>query len=125
MNARPGQGRRPFRIALKPTIGIALLGLLALRAAAQAQTAEGPLTYVPQLNAVHVEPSAAPGDKPADDSQDQPSKVRSRRSEPADFNRSIYYKNKLEFSWEGGWQPNNIPFVFGLFIGHSDKLSGL
>jgi hypothetical protein len=36
--------------------------------------------------------------------------------DPADFNRNIYYKNKLEFSLESGWLPNNIPFVFN-FLG--------
>src|ERR1700724_1680238 len=35
-----------------------------------------------------------------------------RDSKPADFNRSSYYKNKLEFSVEAGWLPINIPFVF-------------
>jgi len=100
MHAHRGQERRPFRIALKSTMSIALLGLLALRAAAQEQTAEGR-------------------------AENQPSNVISKRFEQADFNRSIYYKNKLEFSFEGGWLPGNIPFVFALFIGHQDKLSGL
>ena len=35
-----------------------------------------------------------------------------------DFNRNIYYRNKLEFSLETGWLPNNIPFVFD-FLVHS------
>jgi hypothetical protein len=34
-----------------------------------------------------------------------------------DFNRDIYYKNKLEFSLETGWLPNNIPFVFDFIVG--------
>jgi Lipid A 3-O-deacylase (PagL) len=37
----------------------------------------------------------------------------------ADFNRSIYYKNKLEFSSETGWLPINIPFVFDFLLGDS------
>lgn len=36
---------------------------------------------------------------------------------PPDFNRNIYYKNKLEFSLDGGWLPINIPFVFDVFLG--------
>jgi hypothetical protein len=36
---------------------------------------------------------------------------------PTDFNRSMYYKNKLEFSLDGGWLPINIPFVFDVFLG--------
>ena len=34
-----------------------------------------------------------------------------------DFNRNIYYKNKLEYSLETGWLPNNIPFVFDALVG--------
>jgi Lipid A 3-O-deacylase (PagL) len=34
-----------------------------------------------------------------------------------DRNRTIYYKNKLEFSLETGWLPNNIPFVFDFLVG--------
>ena len=43
--------------------------------------------------------------------------VRVRNSEPVDLNRSIYYKNRLEFSLDGGWFPINIPFVFDVFLG--------
>ena len=39
-------------------------------------------------------------------------------STPApDFNRDIYYRNKLEFSLETGALPINIPFVFDVFVG--------
>jgi hypothetical protein len=40
-----------------------------------------------------------------------------RLSKPADFNREIYYRNKLEFSLETGWLPINIPFVFDFLVG--------
>lgn len=33
-----------------------------------------------------------------------------------DFNQDIYYHNKLEFSLETGWLPNNIPFVFDFLV---------
>lgn len=39
------------------------------------------------------------------------------RSKLPDFNRDIYYRNKLEFSLETGWLPNNIPFVFDFLVG--------
>lgn len=42
-----------------------------------------------------------------------------------DVNREIYYKNKLEFSLEGAWLPNNIPFVFDRMVGIPDRLTGL
>ncbi len=35
----------------------------------------------------------------------------------SDFNRSIYYKNKFEFSLQTGWLPTNIPFVFDFLLG--------
>ena len=34
-----------------------------------------------------------------------------------DFNRDIYYRNKLEFSFESGWLPVNIPLVFDFLVG--------
>jgi hypothetical protein len=34
-----------------------------------------------------------------------------------DFNRDIYYRNKVEFSLETGWLPNNIPFPFDFLVG--------
>jgi Lipid A 3-O-deacylase (PagL) len=40
-----------------------------------------------------------------------------RHSKPDDFNRDIYYRNKLEFSLETGWLPINIPFVFDFLVG--------
>jgi hypothetical protein len=36
---------------------------------------------------------------------------------PDDFNRQIYYRNKLEFSFEAGWLPWNTPFVFNPLMG--------
>jgi hypothetical protein len=38
-------------------------------------------------------------------------------SKPPDFNKDIYYRNKLEFSLETGALPINIPFVFDVFVG--------
>jgi hypothetical protein len=37
--------------------------------------------------------------------------------EPADFNREIYFKHKLEFSLDTGCLPNNIPFLFNPLMG--------
>ena len=39
------------------------------------------------------------------------------RALPADRNRAIYYRNKLELSQELGVLPFNIPFVFDVFVG--------
>ncbi len=35
---------------------------------------------------------------------------------PDDVNRSIYYRNKLEFSVDSGWFPINIPFPFDFML---------
>jgi lipid A 3-O-deacylase PagL len=43
--------------------------------------------------------------------------LRAPPSRPVDFNKDIYYKNKLEFSLETGALPINIPFVFDVFVG--------
>jgi hypothetical protein len=41
----------------------------------------------------------------------------SRRPKRPDFNRAIYYRNKLEFSLDGGWLPINVPFPLDVFVG--------
>ena len=62
------------------------------------------------------ESPAGPGNKPGEDSKKQPSDEKLRGSKPADFNRAIYYRNKLEFSLDGGWLPINIPFPFDFLL---------
>jgi hypothetical protein len=61
-------------------------------------------------------------DKPNDGSTPV---VRVRNSEPVDLNRSIYYKNKLEFSFGTGWHPINIPFVYDFAVGDSYNMTPL
>ena len=51
------------------------------------------------------------------DSKSQPSGKALRNSKSVDFNRDIYYRNKLEFSYEVGWLPYNIPLIFDIFVG--------
>jgi hypothetical protein len=53
----------------------------------------------------------------AQDSKSSPPDETAGDSALADFNRSIYYKNKLEFSLETGRLPINIPFPFDVFLG--------
>jgi hypothetical protein len=55
----------------------------------------------------------------------EPSVQASRRAKAVDRNRSIYYKNKLEFSLEGGWLPINIPFAFDFLLGDNYEFPGL
>ena len=61
--------------------------------------------------------NAAEGDPPAAD--DSASPVESLQHAPVkrpDFNRDIYYKNKLEYSLESGWLPINVPFVWDFLV---------
>jgi hypothetical protein len=51
------------------------------------------------------------------DSESGPSAGIVRDSKAADLNRSIYYKNKVEFSLETGGFSLNIPFVFDFLTG--------
>jgi len=63
------------------------------------------------------EPGASLRSEPGEDSKIQPSDEGLRLSPPADFNQDIYYRNKLEFSLDGGWLPINIPFPLDVFVG--------
>ena len=42
--------------------------------------------------------------------------VQSTKMKRPDFNRDIYYKNKLEVSLESGWLPINVPFVWDFVV---------
>jgi len=56
------------------------------------------------------------GDKP-DHASNPPSDALAQNPKSPGLNQSIYHKNKLEFSLDGGWLPLNIPFVFDVFLG--------
>jgi len=60
---------------------------------------------------------APPGLSVGQDSKNQQSNEILTESRPADFNREIYFKHKLEFSLDTGWLPNNIPFIFNPLMG--------
>ena len=67
---------------------------------------------IPDLEA-RESPRSSPGER----SSVPPLIERLPVSKPADFNREIYYRNKLEFSLDGGWLPINIPFPLDVFVG--------
>lgn len=69
---------------------------------------------LPWADAPAGESPATLGDKPGEDSL---AVVRVRTSKPPDFNRDIYYRNKLEFSLDVGWHPINVPFPLDVFVG--------
>ena len=53
------------------------------------------------------------------------SSISVRASRSTDYHQSTYYKNKLEFSLDGGWLPINIPFVFDVFLGDAYHTTSL
>jgi lipid A 3-O-deacylase len=53
----------------------------------------------------------------AEDSKSQPSNGTLLGSELADFNSKIYYKNKLELSFDAGGLPFNTPLIFDPLTG--------
>jgi Lipid A 3-O-deacylase (PagL) len=64
----------------------------------------------------------------AQDAVSQPSDGIVELPKPAhkpDFNRDIYYKNKLEFSFESGWHPINIPWVYDFLVGDGYNMTPL
>jgi hypothetical protein len=70
-----------------------------------------------QMFELHAPESPATlGNEPGEDSN-PPWVKRLPDSKPPDFNRDIYYRNKLEFSLDGGWLPINIPFPLDVFVG--------
>jgi len=54
---------------------------------------------------------------PGQDLKSQPPVEKFRSPNPPEFNRDIYYRNKLEFSLDAGWHPINIPFPLDVFVG--------
>lgn len=62
------------------------------------------------------------GDNPGEGSK---SPVVSVRPSPPAHSNEFFYKNKLEFSLEGGWLPINIPFVFDVFLGDGYTMTNL
>jgi hypothetical protein len=44
-------------------------------------------------------------------------------AKPRDFNQDIYYADKLEFGFDSGYLPNNIPFVFDRMVGIYDRMA--
>ncbi len=58
---------------------------------------------------------------PVDNNSDEDSKSSSTKpahsQTQADLDRDVYYRNKLEFAFDGGYLPINIPFVFDVFLG--------
>lgn len=81
-----------------------------------APTAQG-VPEAQSLDSRAEETAGAFGDRPAENSKIQPTDLSVKALKPPDFNQEIYYRNKLEFSLEGGWLPINVPFPLDIFVG--------
>jgi hypothetical protein len=53
---------------------------------------------------------------PRADSNSEPIEI-PEVAKPVEFDRSVYYRNKLEFSLDAGYLPINIPFPLDIFVG--------
>jgi Lipid A 3-O-deacylase (PagL) len=80
-------------------------------------TASAPATRDRQFFALAPDASSPAGDGPGASSKVEPAEVSPKPAKPPDFNRDIYYRNRLEFTLEGGWLPINIPFPLDIFVG--------
>jgi len=69
----------------------------------------------PNAPEIDSEPDAAAADHRSEEAK-SPSPVVVRPNHQPEIDR-VYYKNRLEFAFDAGWLPINIPFVFDVFLG--------
>jgi hypothetical protein len=100
------------------------LSSLAQSAGAPAKPADNPDPVIVGLSAptfvvadLAVIAPAEINSDPDADARVQPMEKPVPLPKPADFNSSIYYRNKVEFSLDGGYLPINIPFPLDVFVG--------
>lgn len=55
----------------------------------------------------------------------RPAAIIAPKPEAGDSGSPFFYRNKLEFSLDGGWLPINIPFVFDVFLGDGYTMTNL
>src|SRR6266436_1120948 len=77
------------------------------------------------LMAAFLVPAPSMGQDSATQPSAQPSSKILLESKPADFNKNIYYKNKLEFSLETGRHPINITWPVDFLLGDQYNLTPL
>jgi Lipid A 3-O-deacylase (PagL) len=75
------------------------------------------VSLVPNPDLFVKQPSFDPENSPEDKSENSVSVETTKPIKAPDFNRDIFYRNKLEFSLDGGWLPINIPFPLDIFVG--------
>ena len=116
-------------IILSSVLLFASLAILASLASAQEQGNNLPNPICDSLDsggaadcAKTADPNCGPespatlGKRLGDDSSIRRSNEIVGASNPVDFNREIYFRNRLEFSLDAGWLPINIPFPFDFVL---------
>jgi hypothetical protein len=83
-----------------------------------------PLQYAKLTASIDDEgtPPATPPNLIGGGSTVRVSQGKNRQSERPDFNRDIYFRNKVEFSQDVGWLPINIPFPFDFMLSDQYQL---
>jgi len=117
-------------ILSKLGLGVAILICLTLSDSLHAQTGKCRIQGVelcgePMPASVLPPPDPLGGDVKLADNSKASTVVTIRDSKATDFDQSIYYRNKLEFSLDSGWLPINIPFVFDVFLGDAYNMTSL
>jgi hypothetical protein len=89
-------------------------------------TGDGCSSSVSTLSAEARESDGSPVAMPKDASDGNPSVALShdkvQPAKPPDFNCSIFFRNKFEFSEDVGWLPINIPFPFDFMLSDQYEL---
>src|SRR6516162_6280207 len=62
------------------------------------------------------DPGAVAADHRSEEAK-SPSAAIVRPKNQSELDRGVYYRNKLEFAFDAGWLPMNIPFVFDISLG--------
>ena len=113
------------------TVGVVLLVLVVASGTMEAQSL-GAASRASDLFAAQELLPATVGPQPPLALMNDPSRedskaaaVKTSHTPKPEFNRDIYYKNRLEFSLDGGWLPINIPFVFDVFLGDAYTMTSL
>jgi Lipid A 3-O-deacylase (PagL) len=65
---------------------------------------------------IDSDPDAVSADHRSEEAKSDSSAVVRPNNQP-ELDRGVYYRNKLEFAFDAGWLPINIPFVFDVFLG--------
>jgi hypothetical protein len=96
----------------------ASVGILVPRADSQACVTSFPDSRVVScaIDASSQAPVASADTTAADENSQAPAEV-PHNGKPADFNREIFYGDKLEFAFDAGWLPLNVPFPFDFIEG--------